>query len=64
VGSRSFLRKEVVAMLFSIRERGQGMVEYAFLFLLIALVVIAVLLILGPVIGNVFSNLNSRLVSY
>jgi pilus assembly protein Flp/PilA len=53
-----------MAMLFSNRERGQGMVEYAFLFLLIALVVIAVLLIMGPTIGNVFSNMNSRLASY
>ena len=51
-------------MLCSLRERGQGLVEYAFLFLLIALIVIAVLLILGPVIGNVFSNMNSRLVTY
>ena len=51
-------------MLSSIREQGQGLVEYAFLFLLMALIVIAVLLILGPVIGNVFSNMNSRLVTY
>ena len=51
-------------MLFSIREPGQGMVEYAFLFVLIALIVIAVLLILGPTIGNVFSNLNSKLITY
>jgi Flp pilus assembly pilin Flp len=54
----------VVAMPGSFREKGQGLVEYAFLFLLIALVVISVLLILGPMIGNVFSNLNSRLPTY
>jgi Flp pilus assembly pilin Flp len=53
-----------MAMLYSIRENGQGMVEYAFLFLLIALIVIAVLLIFGPTIGNVFSNLNNSLSSY
>ncbi|MCX6038659.1 MAG: pilus assembly protein [Chloroflexi bacterium] len=53
-----------MAMLFSIREPGQGMLEYAFLFVLIALIVIAVLLILGPTIGNVFSNLNSKLITY
>jgi Flp/Fap pilin component. len=53
-----------MAMLCSIREHGQGMVEYAFLFLLIALIVIAVLLIFGPAIGNVFSNLNNSLASY
>ena len=51
-------------MLFSIREHRQGMVEYAFLFLFIALIVIAVLLIFGPTIGNVFINLNSKLVTY
>jgi len=51
-------------MLASIREDGQGLVEYAFLLVLIAMIVIAVLLILGPTIGNVFSNLNSRLVTY
>jgi Flp pilus assembly pilin Flp len=51
-------------MLYSIREYGQGLVEYVFLISLIALIVIAVLLILGPTIGNVFSNLNSRLVTF
>ena len=51
-------------MLCSVRERGQGMVEYAFLLVLIALIVIAVLLILGPIIGNVFTKLNSSLKTY
>jgi len=51
-------------MLYGIRARGQGLVEYAFLFLLIALIVIAVLLLLGPLIGNVFSNLSNKLVTY
>jgi pilus assembly protein Flp/PilA len=51
-------------MLYNLHERGQGLVEYAFLLLLIAFIVIAALLILGPVIGNVFSNLNSSLASY
>jgi Flp pilus assembly pilin Flp len=53
-----------MAMPCSIREHGQGLVEYAFLALLIALIVIAVLLIFGPTIGNVFSNLNNSLASY
>ncbi len=51
-------------MLYSIREHGQGLVEYAFLFLLIALIVIAVLLLLGPMIGNVFSNLGNKMATY
>ncbi len=48
-------------MLYAPRERGQGLVEYALLLVLVAMVVIVVLLILGPIIGNVFSDLNSRL---
>jgi pilus assembly protein Flp/PilA len=51
-------------MLSSVHERGQGLIEYAFILVLVALIVIAVLLILGPIIGNVFSNLNSSMVSY
>ncbi len=51
-------------MPYSIREHGQGLVEYAFLFLLIALIVIAVLLLLGPMIGNIFSNLGNKMVTY
>jgi pilus assembly protein Flp/PilA len=39
------------------REKGQGLVEYALILVLVAIVVIAVLLILGPVVGNVFSTI-------
>jgi len=38
------------------REEGQGLVEYALVLVLVATVVIAILLLLGPVVGNVFSN--------
>ena len=48
-------------MLCSVRERGQGLVEYALILVLVAIVVIAVLLILGPIIGNVFTKINSNL---
>ena len=48
-------------MLYAPRERGQGLVEYAFLLVLIALVAIGTFLILGPAIGNVFTKLNSML---
>jgi pilus assembly protein Flp/PilA len=51
-------------MLYSIRERGQGLVEYALILVLVAVVVIAVLLILGPIIGNVFSKLNNSFASF
>ena len=48
-------------MLFLLKEMGQGLVEYALILVLVAIVVIAALMILGPIIGNVFSKLNSSL---
>jgi pilus assembly protein Flp/PilA len=39
------------------REEGQGLVEYALILVLVAIVVIAVLVLLGPTIGNVFSEI-------
>ncbi len=48
-------------MLFSPKEKGQGLVEYALILGLVAIVVIAALMILGPIIGNVFSKINSSL---
>jgi len=48
-------------MLFSPKEKGQGLVEYALILVLVAIVVIAALMILGPMIGNVFSKINSSL---
>ncbi len=48
-------------MLFFSREKGQGLVEYAFILVLVALVVLTALMVLGPIIGNVFSELNSSL---
>jgi pilus assembly protein Flp/PilA len=38
-------------------NKGQGLVEYALILVLVAVVVIVVLAILGPTIGNVFSNI-------
>jgi len=51
-------------MLCSVREEGQGLVKYALNLVLIAMVVLAFLLIFGPVIGNVFTKLNSKLVTF
>ena len=42
-------------------EEGQGLVEYALILFLVAIVVIAVLIILGPQIGSVFSAINTAL---
>jgi pilus assembly protein Flp/PilA len=42
-------------------ERGQGMVEYALILVLIAVVVIAVLIILGNQVANVFCNISGAI---
>ena len=48
-------------MLYLPQEEGQGMVEYALLLVLVAIVVIAILLLVGPQIGNIFSRITSSL---
>lgn len=48
-------------MLFAPKEKGQGLVEYALILVLVAVVVIAVLTLLGPIVGNVFSTINSNM---
>lgn len=50
-------RKEVNAVLYLPKEKGQGLVEYALILVLVAVVVIVILALLGPAIGNVFSNI-------
>jgi pilus assembly protein Flp/PilA len=44
-------------MLYLPREKGQGLVEYALILMLVAIIVIAILVLLGPVVGNVFSRI-------
>lgn len=51
-------------MLFSQEEIGQGLVEYALILALVAIVVFTVLLLLGPIVGNVFSTINESLSSF
>ena len=46
-------------MFFLPREEGQGLVEYSFILVLVSLIVIVVLALIGPAIGNVFSNVVS-----
>ena len=53
--------KEEKDMLFAPKEKGQGLVEYALILVLVAIVVIVILAILGPTIGNVFSNIVENL---
>jgi pilus assembly protein Flp/PilA len=46
-------------MLFHPQEKGQGLVEYAIIMVFVAIVVIAIVRMLGPKIGNVFSTVNN-----
>lgn len=48
-------------MLYMPREEGQGLVEYALILVLVAVVVIVILALLGPAIGNVFSEIVDKL---
>jgi pilus assembly protein Flp/PilA len=59
-----FLGKEVIAMLCSIHTHGQGLVEYALLILLIAIIAIVTFLVIGPAVGNALSKINSQLATY
>jgi pilus assembly protein Flp/PilA len=44
-------------MLYMPREEGQGLIEYALILSLVALVVIVMVTIFGPTVGNLFSNI-------
>jgi pilus assembly protein Flp/PilA len=48
-------------MLFSPREKGQGLVEYALIFVFVILAVIVTLYLLGPAIGSTYSNIITEL---
>ncbi len=50
-------RKEVMPMQSLPREQAQGIVEYALILVLVTLVVLVILTLLGPAIGNAFSNI-------
>lgn len=45
-------------------QQGQGLVEYALVLVLVAVVVIAILTMLGPQIGNVFSRISFTLAKH
>jgi pilus assembly protein Flp/PilA len=44
-------------MMKRFQMKAQGLVEYALILVLVAVVVIVILSLLGPAIGNVFSNI-------
>ncbi|HXF84412.1 MAG TPA: Flp family type IVb pilin [Anaerolineales bacterium] len=45
----------------SSHKAGQGLVEYAVILSLVAIMVIAVVSVLGPGVGNIFSSINNSL---
>ncbi len=46
-------------MLFHRKEPGQGMVEYALLIVLLAIVVIFMIEVMGTAVSNMYSNIKS-----
>ena len=48
-------------MLFAPKEKGQGLVEYAIILSLVAVLVIAVVRVMGPRIGQTYSTINSSM---
>ena len=50
-------------MLFAPNEKGQGLVEYAIILALIAIVVIAVMTTLGKTVNNTFSKIGNLMPS-
>ncbi len=52
---------ELLKVWLWVREKGQAMVEYALILVLIAVVVIAILTLLGTRVSTVFSSIASAL---
>jgi pilus assembly protein Flp/PilA len=56
--------QHILALIDQLRtrdERGQTLVEYGLLLVLIAIVVIAVLILLGPAVSGIFQSVNDQL---
>ena len=49
-------------MLYLPKEEGQGLVEYALILLLIAILVIAVLTLIGPVVADMYRAVMDELI--
>lgn len=48
-------------MLFAPKEKGQGLVEYALILVLVAVVVIVALTLLGTRVTEIFTRLNDKM---
>ncbi len=46
-------------MLFFKQQEGQGMTEYGMAIVLVAIVIVVILTVLGPQIGNMFSRVTA-----
>jgi pilus assembly protein Flp/PilA len=55
------LSKGKAIMLFAPQEKGQGLIEYAIILSLVALIVIVVMRLLGPKVGDSYSAINSSI---
>ena len=53
--------KKLLAQEAEKEEEGQGLVEYALILFLVAVVVIGILILLGPRIGSIFSAVTKGL---
>lgn len=51
-------------IMFFSKSNSQGLVEFVLIVAVITIIVIAVLLLFGPTIGNVFSKINSSIPGY
>ncbi len=46
-------------MLFAPKEQGQGLIEYAIILFLVAVLVVVVIRALGPGVGDSYSSINN-----
>jgi pilus assembly protein Flp/PilA len=42
-------------------QEGQGLVEYALILVLVAMIVVAIMVFVGPALGNIFSDIASAM---
>jgi pilus assembly protein Flp/PilA len=54
-------RRRAGDWLATLPDEGQGLVEYALILMFVAMAVVVILSLVGPAIGNVFSNLIPQL---
>ena len=60
---KPYYSERISIMLFAPKEKGQGLVEYAIILALIAIVVIAVMTTLGKKVNNTMSTISNALPS-